>query len=84
MSDEVATRSFHSIGWDDLRISWAITECIETKLEKFFLISKLLDVILYDVCLQLGDLETAQSYFKQVESKATGDPNSLSSVVMNK
>ena len=33
---------------------------------------------------QLGDLETAQSYFKHVESKATGDPNSLSSVVMNK
>lgn len=36
------------------------------------------------IYLQLGDLETAQSYFKQVESKATGDPNSLSSVVMNK
>jgi len=36
------------------------------------------------IYLQLGDLETAQSYFKQVESKATGDPKSLSSVVMNK
>lgn len=36
------------------------------------------------IYLQLGDLETAQSYFKLVESKATGDPKSLSSVVMNK
>jgi len=36
------------------------------------------------IYLQLGDLEAAQTYFKQVESKATGDPKSLSSVVMNK
>lgn len=34
--------------------------------------------------VKLGDLETAQNYFKRVESKATGDPKSLSSVVMNK
>lgn len=36
------------------------------------------------IYLQLGDLDAAQSYFKQVESKASGDPKSLSSVVMNK
>lgn len=36
------------------------------------------------IYLQLGDLEMAQNYFKQVESKAFGDPKSLSSVVMNK
>lgn len=36
------------------------------------------------IYLQLGDLDAAQSYFKKVESKASGDPKSLSSVVMNK
>lgn len=33
---------------------------------------------------KLGDLERAENYFKIVEERATGDPENMSTVVMNK
>ncbi|XP_031555083.1 trafficking protein particle complex subunit 12-like [Actinia tenebrosa] len=36
------------------------------------------------IYLQLGDLERAENYFKIVEERATGDPENMSTVVMNK
>ena len=44
--------------------------------------SLLVIFLMFDV--KLGDLESAQSRFKQVESKAMGDAKSLCNVVINK